>query len=179
MWRSLDAFMCLQMTQFHSFLWLNNTLFAFLFAEMILSFLSMIPPSFLALMLRFRCSSLTTVRASPEHLIWLGWWGTGPVTLPHPQRMWELWAGEERRRQTHCWSHWKEGQGYVDIWQKPTQCCKAIILQLIFFYFQRKLFKEKTEKNALLIDCLIITIVLYLGRREVDCYVLHSKIKRI
>ena len=129
-WRSLNAFMCLQMTQFHSFLWLNNTLFAFLFAEMILSFLSMIPPSFLALMLRFRCSSLTTVRASPEHLIWLGWWGTGPVTLPHPQRMWELWAGEERRRQTHCWSHWKEGQGYVDIWQKPTQCCKAIILQL-------------------------------------------------
>ena len=49
---------------------------------MILSFLSMIPPSFPALMLRFRRSSLTTVRASPEHLIWWGWWGTEPVTLP-------------------------------------------------------------------------------------------------
>ena len=67
----------------------------------------------------------------------------------------------------------------IALWQKPTQCCKAIILQLIFFYFQRKLFKEKTEKNALLIDCLIITIVLYLGTKEVDCYVLHLKIKRI
>ena len=76
--------MCLQMTQFHSFLWLNNIPFAFLFAEMILSFLNTIPPSLPALMLRFGGSSLTTVRASPEHLIWLGMVGHWAYDTPSP-----------------------------------------------------------------------------------------------
>jgi hypothetical protein len=41
----------------------------------------------------------------------------------------------------------KKRQEYIDVWQKPSQCCKVIILQLKYklFFFKEKIIFKRAE----------------------------------